>query len=190
MNKYFKISLFLLATAIVNWSCSKEEVPEEVHPKEVITTMKVVLTPKTGGSAVTLQSRDLDGDGPKAPVITGGTLDVNKAYDGVITLLNETESPAEDITKEVKEEAEEHQMFYKATGRISATFAYAGTNDKNGRPIGVKFTLTTGSSIGTGNFVFTLRHEPNKAASGVSTGDITNAGGETDIEVTFPITLQ
>ncbi|HBK71516.1 MAG TPA: type 1 periplasmic binding fold superfamily protein, partial [Flavobacteriaceae bacterium] len=35
-----------------------------------------------------------------------------------------------------------------------------------------------------------LRHEPNKSASGVSDGDITNAGGETDIEVIFNITVQ
>ena len=35
-----------------------------------------------------------------------------------------------------------------------------------------------------------LRHEPNKKGLGVSDGDITNAGGETDIEVSFDITIK
>jgi hypothetical protein len=35
-----------------------------------------------------------------------------------------------------------------------------------------------------------LRHLLNKNAAGVSTGDITNAGGSTDAEVTFPIVVE
>ena len=123
-----------------------------------------------------------------APVVTGGTLVPNTTYNGVITVLNETENPAEDITIEVKAEANEHQFFYNAT-TISSTFSYAGSNDSNGNPLGVNFTVTTGAS-GTGSYTVTLRHEPNKTAQNVKDGDITNAGGETDITVTFPITLQ
>jgi hypothetical protein len=36
----------------------------------------------------------------------------------------------------------------------------------------------------------TLIHEPMKSAAGVSSGDITNAGGETDIEVGLPVVVQ
>jgi hypothetical protein len=50
------------------------------------------------------------------------------------------------------------------------------------------FTLTTGN-VGTGNLTVTLRHLPNKSALGVSTGDITNAGGATDAYVSFPVTV-
>ena len=39
--------------------------------------------------------------------------------------------------------------------------------------------------MGHGQFTVTLRHEPDKSAQGVSAGDITNAGGETDIEVSL-----
>ena len=35
-----------------------------------------------------------------------------------------------------------------------------------------------------------LRHEPDKSAAGVSSGDITNAGGETDIEVSFNVIIE
>ena len=34
-----------------------------------------------------------------------------------------------------------------------------------------------------------LLHEPDKFAEGVSEGDATNAGGEVDIDVSFPITI-
>ena len=46
----------------------------------------------------------------------------------------------------------------------------------------------TGNS-GYGAFTITLRHEPNKSGMNVNTGDITNAGGETDVQVIFDITV-
>ena len=67
-------------------------------------------------------------------------------------------------------------------------FAYAD-QDNNGNPIGLSFELTTGDA-GNESYTITLRHEPDKTASGVSGGDITNAGGETDIEVVFDITVE
>ncbi|SEE46158.1 type 1 periplasmic binding fold superfamily protein [Tenacibaculum sp. MAR_2010_89] len=187
--KHIKLLAVLFISAFTITSCSDDEVPTPVNEEEVITTMTIVLTPSAGGNAVTIQSKDLDGDGPNAPVITGGTLAANTTYNADITLLNETESPAEDITKEVAEEADEHQFFYSTSGGVNSTFTYAGTNDANGNPVGIKFTVATGAA-GTGNYTVILRHEPNKTATGVKGGDITNAGGETDIEVVFPITIQ
>jgi hypothetical protein len=61
--------------------------------------------------------------------------------------------------------------------------------DANGNPVGVTFDLTTGDA-GNEQFTVILRHEPNKSASGVSDGDISNAGGETDIEVVFDIHIE
>ena len=87
----------------------------------------------------------------------------------------------------VLEEALEHQFFFTPSNSI-ATFAYSDT-DSEGNPIGIKFTLTT-SDGGTGNINITLIHEPEKTEPGVSSGDITNAGGEADIEATFSVTVQ
>ena len=61
--------------------------------------------------------------------------------------------------------------------------------DEEGKPIGLSTVLTTGE-MGSGTITVTLRHEPNKDAAGVSSGDIANAGGETDIEVTFNVEIQ
>jgi hypothetical protein len=46
------------------------------------------------------------------------------------------------------------------------------------------------SSAGSGTLTITLRHEPNKDGDNVADGDITNAGGETDVEVTFNIDVE
>ena len=58
-----------------------------------------------GSGNVTLQTQDLDGDGPNAPDITvSGNLKSGVLYNGAIVLLNETESPAENVTMEIEEE--------------------------------------------------------------------------------------
>lgn len=184
--KTIKLLAILFISSIALSSCSKNDDPIPVNEDEIITTVTLTLT--NGNDIVTLQSKDLDGDGPGAPVVTvSGNLDANTTYTGSIVLLNETESPAEDITTEVNEEGDEHQFFFSATNSL-ATFAYTDT-DSNNDPIGITFTLTTGAA-GTGDIGVILRHEPNKSATGVSTGDITNAGGSTDVDVSFNVTVQ
>ncbi|WP_237275713.1 type 1 periplasmic binding fold superfamily protein [Tenacibaculum ovolyticum] len=185
--KNIKLLAALFISTLAITSCS-DDTPVPVHEEEVITTMTIELTPNGGGDKVTILSDDKDGEGPTAPEVTGGNLTANTTYNAVIKLENKLESPAENITLEVAEEADEHQFFYSANG-VSGTFAYAGNNDANGNPVGINFTVTTGDA-GTGTYVVTLRHEPSKSATGVKEGDITNAGGETDIQVTFPITVQ
>jgi hypothetical protein len=184
MKKY--ILVFSTVIAMTLTSCSNDD-PEIINEEEVITTLEVTLIPQGGGTTVTLVSRDLDGDGPNAPVISvSGPLQANKTYAGTAKVLNETETPAENITLEVEEEGDEHQFFYTFSNSI-ATVAYTD-QDKNGRPIGIAFNLTT-TSAGIGNLKVTLRHEPNKTAAGVAAGNITNAGGETDVEVDFSLTV-
>jgi hypothetical protein len=180
--KLVAIAIFGITSLI---SCDKDEV-KPVNEEEVITTVTTTLT--NGSTVITLKSRDLDGDGPTAPIVTvSSNLNSNTVYTGAVTFLNETVSPADDITVEVKEEGYEHQLFFQVPTALG-TFAYTDT-DKNGKPIGLTFTLTT-KSASTGNLLVTLRHLPNKSASGVATGDITNAGGATDAAITYPIVVQ
>jgi len=167
-------------------ACEKED-PVVPNEEELITTLIYTLTPEGGGNPVVFSFQDLDGDGGNAPVIVNGTLAANTTYAGVLSLLNETETPAESISDEVAAEADEHQFFLSVSG-VDATVSYADA-DGNGNPIGLASTLVAGA-VSSGTLVITLRHEPAKSASGVSDGDITNAGGETDIEVTFDVTVQ
>lgn len=182
--KNLKLIALLVIPVIFSTSCSNDDAP--VNEEEVITTVTTTLV--GGGQTITLTSRDLDGDGPNAPVVTvSGNLLAGTTYTGSTTFLNELESPAEDITIEVEEEGADHQVFYQLPSSIG-TVTYTDT-DANGRPIGLNFTLVAGTSGSTGTLTVTLRHLPNKTASGVSGGDITNAGGNTDAAVTFSVAV-
>ncbi|MFD0799491.1 type 1 periplasmic binding fold superfamily protein [Maribacter chungangensis] len=175
-------SLALLSIGLLTLACSNDDDnPDAVDEEEVITTMTITLS--EGANTVTLQTRDLDGDGPNAPEITTGNLAANTTYTGAIVLLNETESPVEDITLEVAEEDDEHQFFFNASGAITST-AYAD-EDGDGNPLGLRFTLTTGDA-GTGALQVTLRHEPKKP----NDGTLADAGGETDIAQTFNVVVE
>lgn len=179
------LGLFCL---LVLFSCKKEpETPTIPNEEEVITTLTYTLTPTCGCNTVTLKFVDLDGDGGNNPIITTDTLKANTIYNGTLVLLNETENPAEDITEEVKEEGQEHQFFFVSTAS-GVSVAY-DDQDSDGRPIGIQ-TILNSLNASKGTLKVILRHEPNKSANGVSNGDPANAGGETDIEVEFPIVIQ
>ena len=178
--KFLTVALFVSSLFI---GCSKDDAPQPVNEEEVITTLTVTLEPEDGGTAITLQLRDLDGDGPNAPVITNGDLAAGVTYSGSIVLLNETVDPAENITDEVEEESVEHQFFYTATGGLDVTTS--GENlDSEGNKLGTEFTLVAGA-VSSGTLTFTLRHEPTKPNTGLN-----DAGGETDISATFNVSVQ
>jgi hypothetical protein len=105
--------------------------------------------------------------------------------------LNETKNPASNITDEVKTEALDHQFFYAWTSELQNSLALAYTDEDSGKnPLGISTELTTKAIAAKGMFRITLRHMPNKSADGVKNGLIANAGGETDIEIEFPIEIK
>lgn len=180
LYSFLFISIFSFST------CNDDDLQME-EPVELITTLTYTLTPEGGGTPVVLSFRDADGDGGNAPVVTTEPLQAGTTYNATVVLLNESETPTEDITEEVSEEAEEHQFFFAAQGAdISVSYA---DQDADGNPLGITSEVVTGTA-GSGSFTITLRHEPDKNADGVSNGLIANAGGETDIEVTFSVEIE
>ena len=178
------LSTTIFATALI-FSCSSDDdsTPEPVLEEEVITTMTITLT-ADGQADVILQTQDLDGDGPDLPVVTvSGNLSSNTNYSGSITLLNETEDPAENMTEEIEEEDLAHQFFYSVGSGLDAQTDYNDA-DSEGNPLGLDFVLST-YSASSGTITFTLRHEPNKPNMGLD-----DAGGETDIEAIFNVSIQ
>ncbi|ARV05743.1 type 1 periplasmic binding fold superfamily protein [Polaribacter sp. SA4-10] len=150
--------------------------------EELITTVRYTLT--NGNNIVTLTFSDPDGEGGNDGTYTvSGNLTTNLTYTGVIELLNETESPAEDITEEVKAEADEHEFFYNSN--VSGLAITKTDTDGNGNPLGIETSLTTGSA-GSGTLTVILKHEPKKPNNDTSA----DAGGSTDVEVVFNITVQ
>lgn len=185
-----KLSFVTLAFVLLATACKKDDDPEPMQPEneeEVITTMILTYIDQMTMAQKQMTFQDLDGDGGNAPTITADALDAGATYDLTILLLNETETPADTISNEVADEDDEHQFFFQvANANLSVDYA---DMDGNGDPVGLTNVATCGAAS-TGTMTVTLRHQPNKGAAGVSDGDIMNAGGETDIEVTFDVVVQ
>ncbi len=187
-TKILGFLLFLTISSSISCDEDKNETVTPPSEEELITTVKVKL--KNGSDLILLEAKDIDGPGPGPTVYTPkvASLAANTAYAGEVEFLNESKNPAGNITEEVIKEGLEHQVFYAKTGTLGTikynTLSSPGGVDTSGKPIGIFFDLTTGNA-GTGMFKVTLKHKPNKAAPGVEAGDITNAGGTTDVEVNF-----
>lgn len=177
----------LLTVGIGATSCEKKD-PDGGNQEELITTVILTLESAVSGvETVTFEFNDLDGEGGEAPTITGGKLQANQSYTTSIQILNRSETPEEDITVEVKEEDDEHQLFYSSDiGGMS--FDYLD-QDGGGYPLGLSMNISTGAP-GSGILKVVLKHEPEKMEPGVSEGDITNAGGSTDIDIDFPLEIE
>lgn len=189
MNKT-KIITMLLCGSLIFAACKKNDddpAPPVVNEEEVITTMILQFDDQGAGADREWRFTDADGDGGNPPVIHTDTLIAGATYDVDLILLNETQSPADTVSNEVLDEATQHQFFFQPSG-VNVAFSYADA-DTDGNPIGLQTTCVAGAAS-SGTVLVTLRHQPDKFAAGVSGGDITNAGGETDIEVSFPAVVQ
>jgi len=177
-------TLFMLAPFVLSCGSDDDAPPPVINEEEVITTVILTLT-SNNGQEIVMTSQDLDGDGPNEPEITvSGNLSVATTYSGSVRLLNETVTPAENITDEVSAEGTEHQFFYTMGGGLNLNASYQDV-DNNGNPIGILFDLTS-TSASSGTLTCTLRHEPLKPNDGTLSG----AGGDTDVSVSFPVIVE
>ena len=188
--KIFKYAL--LAIPFLYFSCSDDDdnnIPEPVNEEEVITTMTVTLTANDGSADVVLQTQDLDGDGGEEPVVTvSGPISNMTSYSGSIQWLNEMEDEPEDITLEILEEDDEHQVFFSIGEGLPIQVIYAD-EDGNGNPVGVYFILapTEAGVTGSGPLTVTLVHQPVKPNDGTYSEEI---GGSIDIQTTFDLVVE
>ncbi len=174
----------LAATVFMSTSCSDDEDPTPENEEELITTVRLHFMPQGGGSMIMATYKDLDGDGGQAPTIIGATLAANKVYNLEVELLDESKSPAANITAEVEEEGDEHQLFFVPSAGLNLTVVATDKDSKN-LPIGItsSVTTTTGPSPAGSTLRVVLKHQPGTKNGSINTGD-------TDVEVSFPITIQ
>ena len=175
------------------------------NENEVITTVTLGFAPEGGGDAVTAAFNDPDGDGGDAPTVDPVALTDGVTYTLTVTFENRLEDPPEDITEEVADESDEHQIFYTGSavdGPASAqpeaplTHSYAD-EDASGLPIGLENTIV--AAAGTGELTVTLRHLPPVNDEAVKVEDLAQQvsaegfgalGGSTDAQVDFMVTVE
>ena len=177
LNIQYK-TLYLLLSLLI-FSCSKED-PEPINEEELITTVQ--LTFKSPG--ITDQTVRWQEGSNNSDIIS---LAANTQYEVEIIFLDESDpSDIEDITEEVKEEADEHQVFYQFSQlNISLEQSSSDTLDSNQNPLFVNSLWNT-SEVGTGTVRVYLIHEPVTKSSSTRDG----FAGETDVTVDFPIIIE
>ncbi|MFM6951579.1 MAG: hypothetical protein ACKOXR_00360 [Bacteroidota bacterium] len=181
-NRLFTGTLIVsMSFSALNFSaCSPKE-----EEGELITTVKLSLS-VAGGTPSEYTWKDLDGVGGNAPVLPdtikiGQVTPGGNPYMGTLTFLNEQNGQMEDITLEVKNEAQDHFVCYEVSSitmpPVGLTIT-ATDKDANNLPIGLS---TEWKPLGKdfGVVVVRLKHQP-----GIKNG--TCGVGETDVEVTFP----
>lgn len=175
------------------------------HEHEVMTTLVLTFTAQSDGSVSEFSWADPENDG--SPVIDDIFLQDADDYDLSLSILNELEDPVEDVTPEIADEADEHQVFFTGTAVQGPSVsdnadavieqAYADEDD-NGLPLGLSNAITT-LATGTGKLTVTLRHMPPEndnpvkiegLAADVSTGGFDSIGGADDISVTFNLAVE
>ncbi len=184
---YTALFIGLMASFIVG--CKKDDdspVPTSpttppVNEEELITTLIISFEDTAGVQpSVSYAFRDPDGDGGNAPTQHDTIrLVANTYYNATVQLLNESETPAEDITLEVADEADEHLFCYAPS---NTNVSIVRTDSDGTFEIGILSRWFTGATA-NGETTITLKHQPDVK-------DGTCAPGDTDIEVTFVTEVQ
>ena len=199
----FKLNILLysLLSLVIFTGCEDDDiVPEEEEEMEVITDVQLVFTPTntlSGLATVYATAQDPDGEGVQELQVSGSIgLATNASYTLTFEIMNNLETPGEDIGEEIAEEDDEHQLFFAWTegafsnptgnGNIDNASDPVNYNDAdgNGNPLGLNTSWTT-AGASTGTFTVRLQHQPDvkTATSGANDGD-------TDFELQFQLTIE
>lgn len=204
VNYLKKYSVYaLLAAGLLFTSCDKDkddEVPEPENEEEVITDVKLIFTNEADATdVVTASAKDPDGESvEELAILDTIRLDTSKTYTLTFEIFNNLETPGEDIGAEIKEEADEHQLFFSFSndaftnplgdGNIDDASHAINYNDEdgNGYNLGLSTTWTTSSSeLSNGTFKVMLQHQPD-----VKTATSGATDGETDFELPFVLEIK
>ena len=184
MFKPFMLALGALSLVVV--SCKKDDVkPTDDHDhndSELITTLELKFSGKGVlgyDTTFVVTFNDSDGDGGNAAT-QFDTIHLlkNSSYNVELTLFDKSKTPADTISNEVLEEANDHLFFYSSnpTGLVNVLITDKDSNNKN---LGLKSTWTT-TNAGSGKVKVKLMHQP-----GVKDG--TSETGDTDVDIDFQV---
>jgi hypothetical protein len=179
MNKLLRpyLAFLLMGTLLFSTSCSDDDDPGPIDEGEVITTVTLSLSPTGKGQDAEATITTLSG----SPVQnTPLALKSGTEYTAVITLSDESKTPAVDRTDEIRQKGNEHLFVFTASPNSLLTINATDT-DSNGRPIGLESTVVAGSE-GTGTLRVVLKHQPGNLKTGTNT-----TAGETDVDVSFSV---
>ena len=197
MKTLKKVSFYLLALLAFGFASCESEDPAKENDGEVITDVTLKFQELNAsnalvGSVLSFKASDPQGiEVGKTPTVQTISLSKGKKYQMTIEVTNSIKN--EDITQEILTEAAAHQFFFLGQA-FESSFLSIQYADAGGIALGLKTTVTVSSSTGTNNSSMrvVLRHDLNKSFPGVSNPNFANfvqAGGETELDITFPVIL-
>lgn len=188
-------SLIALSSFLVLSACDKEDPVQELE-QEVITDVTLTFTELDANgnpTATTLSFSASDPEGvelggnPEIETISG--LEAGKSYRLSLDLFNGIEN--ESITEEIEEEDAEHQFFFLGSAFDAAISYSYEDEDADGNPVGLQGTVAVAADAsGSSVLRVVLRHDldkSNTSAQNPNWADYEQAGGETDLDVSFPV---
>jgi hypothetical protein len=192
--------LLLLFALLVSFSSCESEDPIEELEQELITDVTLIFTEVNDEGTAIGTPFEVKASDPQGielgtnPVVETINVEAGKRYLLEITLFNSIEN--EDITEEIEEEDDEHQFYFLGSAFVGSslmTYTYDDADD-DGNPIGLRcfVQVAENSSVNNANFNLVLRHDLDKSFPGANSPNFQNyvqAGGETDLDVTFPVVL-
>lgn len=183
MKKFTGIFLGVSILLLTLNGCSKEEktVSPPLPGNEFLTTVQLIVTNSANAADVqTVSWRQL----PDQPVDSSNAklaLKANSVYTVAVKFLDETKSPAGNVTDDISDRRNYHLVCFVATG--AALTVVRTDMDTNTPPlqVGLEDSFTT-AAASTGTLNVQLRHQPN-----AKNGDC--APGSTDADANFSVTI-
>lgn len=197
MKNFRKLPIYLFAALSIGFASCESEDPTPENEGEVITDVTLNFQELDGsgnsvGTPFSAKASDPEGiEVGATPTIETVTLAKGKNYRMTISVTNAIEG--EDITAEILAEGDEHQFFFLGSA-FSSNILTISYDDPSGELIGLQNKLTVSSSPGTNNtqIQVVLRHDLDKNYPGATNpnfADYVQAGGETDLDITFPVVI-
>ena len=189
-KQIFLLPILILTLVFTGCSDDDDPTPDPVNEQEVITRVTLTMTDLATDEVLATYSwndPDYGGNGYEYDGLTELPAVPTRCEVNAYNTTLEESDPEYLVTTEILEEGADHQFFF-STDPEDLVFDFNILDvDENGFKIGQKFDILPGMGAAgmSGTLTVLLIHEPIKDAEGVSDGDPTNAGGETDFERTW-----
>ncbi|MEB2785276.1 hypothetical protein [Algoriphagus persicinus] len=199
MTTKSKLCLIALAIVSLTFSSCKSEDPVPENDGELITDVTLTfqeLDESNNPVGDTFEFTASDAEGIEigsTPTVETVVLSKGKKYQMYIDVYNSV--AGEDITAEIYAESDEHQFYFLGSAFTSSPFLSYEYDDEGNELIGLKGIVTVQQSPGfnNANMQILLRHDLDKNFPGASNPnflDYAQAGGESDLDITFPVVVE
>ena len=170
------------------FACSDVKDPHDHdhdHEHEAMNRVVLTFADTQGFGTHDFTWEDPNGDGNST--VEDIVLTAGETYEVQVTIWNDLSSPSEEVTSEIIDEADEHQIFVTAPDFIDYSILDA---DANGLDLGLEQEWVV--SAGDGTITIGLRHMPEEDGVSVKTADmdLDNLPGAWDFNIDFPIIVE